>query len=96
MDKIDDLMNRSLKETRDLRYDLALKHIEMHKHFTDPRIDDATLLAKQKELSSLHRKLLDNMARTMIESRKILTPEQLARLDQMPPPRAGIMGKYSD
>ena len=40
------------------------KGLEMHKLFTDPKIDETTLLAKQKEMSSLHQKLMDSMART--------------------------------
>src|SRR5208283_2781087 len=32
----------------DLRYDIRLKRLEMHKLFTDPKVDDATLLAKEK------------------------------------------------
>ena len=85
LDKINELINRSRRETRDLRYDLAQKQIEMLKLFTDPTVDDTTLLAKEKELSSLHQKLHDKMARMMIEGRKILKPEQLDKLDRMPP-----------
>jgi Spy/CpxP family protein refolding chaperone len=56
----------------------------MRKLFTDPKVDDATLLAKQKELSALRVKLMDRRAQLMIESRKILTPEQIQELDRMP------------
>jgi Spy/CpxP family protein refolding chaperone len=79
-----ELRSRLRTETHDLRYDLAVKRLEMRKLFTDPKVDDATLLAKQKEVSSLRQKLMDKRAQMMIESRKILTPEQIQKLDRMP------------
>jgi Spy/CpxP family protein refolding chaperone len=83
IDKMRELRDRFYNETRDLRYDMAQKRIEMGKLFTDPRTDDATLLAKQKEMSGSRQKLQDKMAQMMIEGRKMLTPEQLRKLDQM-------------
>ncbi len=77
------LRDRFYNETRDLRYDMAQKRLEMRKLFMDPKTDDATLLAKQKEMSALRQKLQDKMAQMMIEGRKILTPEQLQKLDRM-------------
>ena len=50
--KMKELKNRFRNDTRDLRYDLAIKRIEMRKLFTDPQTDDATLIAKQKEISN--------------------------------------------
>jgi hypothetical protein len=62
---------------------MAQKRLEVRKLFMDPKTDDATLLAKQKEMSALRQKLQDKMAQMMIEGRKILTPEQLQKLDRM-------------
>jgi Spy/CpxP family protein refolding chaperone len=70
--------------TRDLRYDLAAKRLEMRKLFTDPNTDEATLLAKQKELNTHRQQLLEKKSQMKIEWRKILTPEQIAKLDRMP------------
>ena len=56
------------------------------------KTDDATLLAKQKEMSGLRQKLQDKMAQMMIEGRKILTPEQLQKLDRMGMGSGGGMG----
>jgi zinc resistance-associated protein len=84
LEKMKDLHSRFQNETRDLRYDLAIKRIEMRKLFTDPKTDDAALLAKQKELSSLREQLSEKRAQMKIEWRKILTPEQIAKLDRMP------------
>jgi Spy/CpxP family protein refolding chaperone len=71
-------------DTRDLRYNLAIKRIEMRKLFTDPKTDDATLLAKQKEISKLRQQLSDKKAGMKIQWRKILTAEQIAKLDRIP------------
>ena len=90
--KMQELRDRFYNETRDLRYEVAQKRLEMRKLFMDPKTDDATLLAKQKEMSALRQKLQDKMAQMMIEGRKILTPEQLQKLDRMGMGSGGGMG----
>jgi len=90
-DKMRDLRDRFRNETHDLRYDLALKKLEMRKLFTDPKVDDATLLAKQKEINSLRQKMMDRTAQLKIEWRKILTAEQIQKLDRIIP-AGGFMG----
>ena len=82
--KMKELRNRFRADTRDLRYDLKIKRVEMRKLFTDPKTDDETLLAKQKEISGLRQQLSEKKAQMKIEWRKILTPEQIAKLDKMP------------
>ncbi|HME44180.1 MAG TPA: periplasmic heavy metal sensor [Syntrophorhabdales bacterium] len=84
MDKCRDLRNRFYRETRDLRYDFYQKQLEMRKLFADPKVGEAKLLEKEKELSPLRQRLMDKVAETIIEGRKILTPEQIERLDQLP------------
>jgi len=82
--KMKELRNSFRNDTRDLRYNLAIKRLEMRKLFTDPKTDDATLLAKQEEISKLRQQLSDKNAGMKIEWRKILTPEQIAKLDRIP------------
>jgi Spy/CpxP family protein refolding chaperone len=82
--KMKELKNRFHADTRDVRYNLEIKRIEMRKLFTDPKTDDETLLAKQKEISELRQQLSEKKAQMKIEWRKILTPEQIAKLDRMP------------
>ncbi|MGZ3592804.1 MAG: Spy/CpxP family protein refolding chaperone [Syntrophales bacterium] len=82
--KMKELRNNFRNDTRDLRYNLAIKRLEMRKLFTDPKTDDATLLAKQKEISKLRQQLSDKKAAKKIAWRNILTPEQIAKLDRMP------------
>ena len=90
LDKMRAVADRSFQETRDLRYELLQKGLEMYKLFTDPKIDETTLLTKQKEMSSLHQKLTDSMARTVIEERRILTSEQIQKLDRIPMGHGGM------
>ena len=83
MGKMHEIKTRYYKETRNMRYELEQKRIEVRKLFTDPKTDDTTLLAKEKELNTLKLKLMDKMAEMKIEQRKTLTPEQLQKLDTM-------------
>ena len=82
--KMKELRNNFRNDTRDLRYNLAIKRLEMRKLFTDPKTDDEALLAKQNEISKLRQQLSDKKAQMKLEWRKILTPEQIAKLDRMP------------
>ncbi len=90
--KMRELRDRFRNETHDLRYDLAAKRLEMRKLFTDPKVNDATLLAKQKEISSLRQQMMDRAAQLKIEWRKILTAEQIQKLDRIMP-AGGFMGQ---
>ena len=82
--KMKELRNNFRNDTRDLRYNLSIKRIEMRKLYTDPKTGDATLLAKQKEISKLRQQLSDKKAVMKVEWRKILTPEQIAKLESIP------------
>ena len=85
-DRMSELSTRHARETRDLRYEMAVKQLEMQKLFADPQIGDSVLLAKEKELDALRQKLHEKTVLTMLASRKILTSDQLAKLDHLPPP----------
>ena len=82
--KVKELRASFRNDTRDMRYDLDIKRVEMRKLFTDPKTDDATLVAKQKEMSNLRQQLSEKKDAMKLSWRKILTPEQLAKLDKMP------------
>ncbi len=81
-EKMKEIMGRFRADTHDLRYDLRIKRIEAEKLFTDPKTDDATLLAKEKEMNNLKLKLMDRKAEMKVEWRKVLTPEQIRMLDR--------------
>lgn len=82
--RMKEIRNRFSAETHDLRYDLMQKRVEMRKLFTDPKVDSARLLDKEKELSALREKLQSRRAQMKIEWRGVLTPEQIQKLDQAP------------
>jgi len=84
LDKLRDLRTRFYRESRDLRYDFFQKQLEMRKLFADPKVPESKLLEKEKELSPIRQKLMDKVAQTIIEARKVLTPEQMEKLDQLP------------
>jgi Spy/CpxP family protein refolding chaperone len=86
--KLKDLKSKYYMETRDLRYELAIKRLEMMKIFSDPNAKEDALSAKQKELSALRQKKWDKAAQMMIQARSILTPEQISKLDTL----HGMMG----
>ncbi|MGD0659881.1 MAG: Spy/CpxP family protein refolding chaperone [Syntrophorhabdales bacterium] len=82
-EKMKEIGKRFRADIHDLKYDVRIKGLEVRKLFTDPKTDDATLLAKEKELNGLKVKLMDKKAEMKVEWRKILTPEQIRVLDRM-------------
>lgn len=82
--KMKELRTRYHNETRDLKYNIAMKKLEMRKLSTDPKTSDSMLLAKQKELNGQRIQLMEKRGQMRIEWRKILTTEQIAKLDRMP------------
>jgi Spy/CpxP family protein refolding chaperone len=84
MEKMWQLKEKFHNETQPLRYQMFQKRFELRKLFSDPTADEATLAAKQKELSGLRLQLQDKMAQMRLEGRKILTPEQIKKLGEAP------------
>jgi len=82
-EKMKELVKRFRPGTHDLKYDIAIKRLELRKLFTDPKTDSAVLLAKEKELNGLRLKLMDRRAEMKVEWRNILAPEQIAMLDRI-------------
>jgi Spy/CpxP family protein refolding chaperone len=83
LNEMDALRDRYLQETKDLRYALAQQRLEVQRLFRDPETDDATLLTKQNEMSTLRQQLFNKMAQMPMEMRNILTPDQVQKLGQM-------------
>ena len=79
-DRMREMRDRFSSDSRDLRYSILEKQLEVRKLFTDPKADSAVLLAKQKELNVLRHKLMDMRAQMRIEWRGILTTEQISKL----------------
>lgn len=81
-DKMWQLKEKQRNETSAMRYELFQKKNELRSLYTSPSADDATILAKQKEVNALRTKLQDKMAQFKLDERKILTPEQLKQLNE--------------
>jgi Spy/CpxP family protein refolding chaperone len=81
--KMKELRKSFWADTHDLRYDIKMKRVEVRKLFTDPKTEDATLLAKEKELNDLKHQLMDKKAEEKVAWRRILNPEQIQMLDRM-------------
>jgi Spy/CpxP family protein refolding chaperone len=69
-------------DTQKMRYELFQKRIELKSLYADPKADEATLLAKQKELNALRQGMQDKMIQMRLEQRKLLTPEQIKKLSE--------------
>lgn len=83
-EKVRELETRHYADTRDLRYDLEQKRLEMRKLFTDPKTGEAALLAKEREIGVLQQKMFEKRVQMKIEWRRILTADQIRELDRMP------------
>jgi len=84
IEKVRELEARHYADTRDLRYDLEQKRLEMRKLFTDPKAGEAALLAKENEIGVLQQRMFEKRVRMKLEWRRILTAEQIGELDRMP------------
>ncbi len=79
LDKMWQLKDKFYGDTKDLRYQMFQKRLDMRTLYADPKTDSAALLAKQKELNALRQKMQDKMAEFKIAQRQVLTPEQLQK-----------------
>ena len=84
IEKVRELEMRHHADTRELRYALEQKKLELRKLFTDPKAGEAALLAKEKEIGILQQKMFERRVQMKIEWRRILTAEQIRELDRMP------------
>jgi Spy/CpxP family protein refolding chaperone len=83
-DQLSTLRKRQWEEVKPLRDEMFQKRKEMRDLYTDPATVDATIIAKQKDLSALQQQMQDRMVQFRLEQRKIFTPEQLSKLKDMP------------
>ena len=69
-----------LKEKIPLQNELLLKRIELRGLWIQTNPDEAKILAKQKEINDLRAQLGEKVTKNRLQMRKILTPEQQAKL----------------
>lgn len=82
-EKLRDLRRRQINETGPLRNELLQKRLEMKRLFADPTKDEATILAKQREVEIIMQKLYEKTTQFRLEQRRVLTPEQLRELGEI-------------
>jgi len=83
-EKMWQLKEKFHNDTQKLRFELFQKRVELKDLYADPKVDEATLITKQKELNTLRQNLQDKMSQMRIEQRRILTPEQIKKLSETP------------
>lgn len=83
IDRLYDLQSRQISETAPIRNELLQKRLEMRKMFTDPANDEASILAKQREIEVIQQKLREKVTQFRLEQRRVLTPDQLKQLNEM-------------
>jgi Spy/CpxP family protein refolding chaperone len=89
------LRKRQWEEVKPLREQMYQKRQEMRGLYTNPATEDATIIAKQKELNALQQQMQDKMVKARLQQRKVFTPEQLTKLKEMPDGRGrGACGGY--
>jgi hypothetical protein len=81
--KIDEMRIRFYRETKNIRYEILRRRLDMAKLFSDPDVDRATLHAREEEMSVLWRKLMDVSADLAFTARQILSRHQIERLEQL-------------
>ncbi len=59
---------------------LVAKKLELRSLWTDPKSDPEAIVVKEKELRDLQNQMREKVIRVMLEARKILTSEQLAKV----------------
>jgi zinc resistance-associated protein len=78
--KIQALRNAFFKDTTGLRSDIFKKEQEMEAMMLEPAIDGEKAKKIQDEISALQAQLAQKRLQAQLESRKALTPEQIAKL----------------
>jgi Spy/CpxP family protein refolding chaperone len=78
--KMTEVRKRHFEQTKAVREELFQKRRELGSVYTDPKSNEAAIIAKQTEINKLRQKLLDDTIQLKLEQRRLLTPEQLQKL----------------
>ena len=78
--KIQALQKAHLDETAPIQQQLLAKRAELRTLWLNPKPDQASIAAKQKEILSLQSQLTEKATNLRLEIRKVLTPEQQAQM----------------
>lgn len=80
IDKMTALRKKYSGQVKALREDLVRQRIEARALFTDPKVSEETIVAKEKEMTAIRDKLRDSLVQLRLEQRSILSAEQLEKL----------------
>ncbi len=80
VEKMQALRESFLKENMPLRNELLSKKFELRALWVQTNPDEEKILAKQKEINTLRAQLGEKVTKNRLEMRRILTPEQQAKL----------------
>jgi Spy/CpxP family protein refolding chaperone len=78
--KIQALQKAHLDETAPIQQQLLAKRTELRTLWLNPKPDQASIAAKQKEILGLQSQLTEKATNLRLEIRKVLTPEQQAQM----------------
>ncbi len=78
--KMNELREKTWKDTVTLRNEMQTKRLELQTLWTNPNPEKDKITAKQKEMNALREKMQTKMTESRLEARKFLTPEQAAEL----------------
>ena len=73
------------KETLPLRNEMQIKKLELSTLWAQTNPDQEKILAKQKEINALRAQMQEKGTKNRLEMRKILTPEQQAKVTAFGP-----------
>src|SRR4030043_1371122 len=76
--KFQELRRKFREENAKLIGAMVAKRLELQSSWTDPKTDSKAILDKEKELRDLQNQLKDKAVQMRLETRKFLTPEQIA------------------
>ena len=78
--KLNDLREKTWKDTVTLRNEMQTKRLELQTLWTAPNPDKGSIQDKQNQLNDLRSKLQDKMTDSRLEARQHLTTEQAAQM----------------
>ncbi len=83
-DQLWQMKEKHRADTQALRYETFQKRLELRKLYADPKANDATILAKEKELNAAQQKLQEKRVQLRLDERKVLTADQIKKLNEAP------------
>jgi Spy/CpxP family protein refolding chaperone len=78
--KLQELRQKFNDETAQLRSSITTKRLELQSLWSNPKADSMAIQEKEKELMTLQDQMREKAFQFKLETRNVLTPEQLAQI----------------